>query len=365
VSSYVLAFVGFSLLIVLHEFGHFSVAKLTGMRVERFALFFPPLIVKVRRGETEYGIGAIPLGGYVKITGMNPEEKLPPEVAARAYYAQPVWKRVVVILAGPFMNLLIAFFLLFGLAFGAVDALSTKVNQVTPGSAAATALKPGDRIVSVDGVHGPRTDDEARLLAFRRQISSHHCAGKPVSGCVATTAAAVQVVRDGRLVTLRIHPRYDAQAQAKRTLLGFRFGAPLNPSAPQAASTSLDLMWAVTKETLGVVVRIFEPEKRKELSSVVGGYEVTRQSFSEDIRRALTLLAVISLSLALINLFPFLPLDGGHVFWGLVEKVRGKPVPFRVIEQASVVGFMIVVFFFLIGFTNDIDRLSGGGFQTR
>src|SRR5215469_10444903 len=107
--SWVLALTGICALIVLHELGHFTVAKLVGMRVERFSLFFPPLIAKVRRGETEYGIGAIPLGGYVKITGMNPEEEIPPEVVPRAYYNQAVWKRVVTILAGPFVNLVIAF----------------------------------------------------------------------------------------------------------------------------------------------------------------------------------------------------------------------------------------------------------------
>src|SRR5947208_6142712 len=107
--SWLLVFLGFIVLIVLHEFGHFVIAKATGMRVERFFLFFPPKLVSVRRGETEYGIGAIPLGGFVKITGMNPEEDLPPEVAARGYYKQPVWKRIVVIGAGPAMNVLVAF----------------------------------------------------------------------------------------------------------------------------------------------------------------------------------------------------------------------------------------------------------------
>src|SRR5213082_3021645 len=106
--SYVLAFLGFVALIILHEFGHFAVAKAVGMRVERFSLFMGPLLVKVRRGETEYGIGPFPLGGYVRITGMNPHEDIPPEVLPRAYYNQAVWKRVVVILAGPAMNLLIA-----------------------------------------------------------------------------------------------------------------------------------------------------------------------------------------------------------------------------------------------------------------
>src|ERR687896_977157 len=117
--SWLLAFAGFAALIILHEFGHFVAAKAVGMRVERFYLFFPPKVVSFRRGETEYGVGAIPLGGFVKITGMNPEEDLPPDIAPRAYYHQPVWKRIVVIGAGPFMNLLIAFLILFGLAFGA------------------------------------------------------------------------------------------------------------------------------------------------------------------------------------------------------------------------------------------------------
>src|SRR5947209_18612860 len=107
--SYVLAFLGFAALIILHEAGHFAAAKAVGMRVERFSLFFGPMLWKVKRGETEYGIASIPLGGYVKITGMNPAEELPPEVVPRAYYNQAVWKRVVVILAGPFVNLAIAF----------------------------------------------------------------------------------------------------------------------------------------------------------------------------------------------------------------------------------------------------------------
>src|SRR3954466_3779717 len=102
--SWLLAFLGFAMLVILHEAGHFVAAKAVGMRVERFSLFFPPLLARVKRGETEYAVGAIPLGGYVKITGMNPAEVIPPEHAHRAYYRQPVWKRITVIFAGPFMN---------------------------------------------------------------------------------------------------------------------------------------------------------------------------------------------------------------------------------------------------------------------
>src|ERR671913_1045651 len=112
--SWLLAFLGFALLIILHELGHFAAAKAVGMRVERFALFFPPLVGRVRRGETEYAIGSIPLGGYVKITGMNPAEEIAPEVAHRAYYRQPVWKRIFVIGAGPLVNLVLAFAIFWG-----------------------------------------------------------------------------------------------------------------------------------------------------------------------------------------------------------------------------------------------------------
>ena len=119
--TWILAFAGFAALIILHELGHFAAAKATGMRVERFFLFFPPALISQRRGETEYGIGAIPLGGFVKITGMNPDEELPPEVAPRGYYHQPVWKRIVVIGAGPAVNIVLAFLILFVLSFGARD----------------------------------------------------------------------------------------------------------------------------------------------------------------------------------------------------------------------------------------------------
>src|SRR5215204_5321190 len=130
--SWVLAFAGFAALIILHELGHFTAAKAVGMRVERFALFFPPLLGRIRRGETEYAVGSIPLGGYVKITGMNPAEEIPPEVADRAYFRQPVWKRIVVILAGPMVNIVLAFLILAVLFAGPVGDTSkqTTTNRV-------------------------------------------------------------------------------------------------------------------------------------------------------------------------------------------------------------------------------------------
>jgi regulator of sigma E protease len=361
--SWFLAFAGFAALIILHEFGHFIAAKRTGMRVEKFYLFFPPAITKTRRGETEYGIGAIPAGGFVKITGMNPDEELPPDVAPRAYYHQPVWKRIVVIAAGPAMNLLIAFLILFVLAFGVAKPNDT-VGEIDPGTPAADRLQTGDRILAVDGKDLTGLPIEDRLTKRQRLISSHECEGEPSDGCVATTPARLRIERDGEIRTLRIYPEYDADIG--RTRLGFTAGTtPVNPSAPEAARLSLDFMWKVTSGTVSVIARIVDPEQRKEISGVVGSYEVTRQAIEFSAREAFTLIAVISLSLAVINLFPFLPLDGGHIFWSLVEKVRGKPVPFSVMERAGVIGFALVLMLFVIGFTNDIGRLTGEGFDVR
>jgi regulator of sigma E protease len=362
-APWILAFLGFSALIVLHEFGHFTAAKLTGMRVERFALFFPPLLVRKRVGETEYGIGALPLGGYVKITGMNPEEDLPPDVAPRAYYHRPVWQRIVVIAAGPVMNVIIAFLILFGIAFGAAK-ISTKVFEVADDAPAAGKLQPGDKILAVDGRRAqPDADVEDQLTTFRNQISSHRCPGRQVDRCRARTPVVFTVERDDRVLTVKARPEYDVQA--KRMLVGVIFGEPRDPNAIEAADLAVDQMWFVTKGTFRALAGIFNAERRKEISGVVGSYEVTRQSFGENFRRALLVLAIISLSLAIINLFPFLPLDGGHIFWSLVEKVRGRPVPYRIMEQAGVLGFVLVLFLFFIGLSNDIGRLTGGGFDTR
>jgi len=361
--SWFLAFAGFAALIILHEFGHFVAAKACGMRVERFFLFFPPKVASFRRGETEYGIGAVPLGGFVKITGMNPDEELPDDVAPRAYYHQPVWKRIVVIAAGPAVNVLIAFVILFFLAFDVQETTQT-VGEVERDYPAAGQLEPGDRIVAADGETFSGDSLEERLTGFGEQVATHECAGEQTEGCRAATPVELTIERDGEEMTLAIRPQYDGELERAR--LGFGYGAePLNPSTPAAAGWSVSRMWEVSSRTVSIIARLFDAEQRRELSGVVGGYEVTRQSIEFDTRQALFVIGIISLSLAIINLFPFLPLDGGHIFWSLVEKVRGRPVPFSVMERAGVVGFALVLMLFVIGLTNDIGRLTGDGFQVR
>jgi regulator of sigma E protease len=358
--SWFLAFVGFSVLIVLHEFGHFMAAKAVGMRVERFALFFPPLIWRKKRGETEYAVGAVPLGGYVRISGMNPSEDLPDDVRDRAYHAQPPWKRMVVIAAGPLMNVVLALILMF-VFFWTIGPreLTSTVSETHPGFPAHNVLEPGDKIVSIDG-------NTAGPTEWVNVIESHECKGTPRDGCTAATPATVVIERNGRRRTLELRPVYDAEQGIERTRLGFGYETPREPvSAGAAVTDSLDQFWFITRETVKLPARLLDPEKRKEISGVVGSYEVTRQAILDDLADVIGILAIISLSLAIVNLFPFLPLDGGHIFWAVVEKVRRRPVPFAVMERSGVVGFMLVIGLFLIGLTNDIDRLSGEGFEVR
>lgn len=364
---WVLVILGFSLLIVLHEGGHFALAKKLGMRVERFFLFFPPKLFSVRRGETEYGIGAIPAGGFVKITGMNPDDELPPDVASRGYYRQPVWKRIVVIGAGPVVNVLLAFLILFALAFSIQEGTKLVVGERETGTPAERVLRAGDRIVAVDGVRVNDPDLAAEAERIADQIDSHRCAGPQEPGCRAETPARIVVRRDGERTVLHARPFYDAENERYR--LGFRFRegglVPVDPSVPRAAEIALDQMWFVGSTTVSVIARIFDPEQREQISGVVGTSVVAKQAIDFGPRQALFLLAIVSLSLGLINLFPFLPLDGGHIFWSLVEKVRGRRVPFSVMERAGALGFVLVIMLFFIGLSNDIGRLTGEGFDVR
>lgn len=368
--SWVWTILGIMALIVLHELGHFVVAKAVGMRVERFSLFFPPKIAGIRRGETEYMIGAIPAGGYVKITGMNPDEieALPPEVARRAYYTQAPWKRIVVILAGPGVNLLIAFVLFWAVLFsgslsGAVTLsnLNPKVETVVPstsvgvvekGEPAASVLRRGDRILAVDG-------HRATVRSATSAIGSHRCAGPLTEGCKAQTPVELTIRRDGRTLTVSTYPRYNKQTG--RMLVGFDFGYTAKSfGVLSAAGTALNEMWGATTSMVSNIGKAFTNAKvRKEFHSIVGITEIAQEAVVAGPGYAFVFLGFISLALAVINLFPFLPLDGGHVLWAVAEKVRGRRVSLTAMWRFSSVGIVLLLFLVVSGFSNDISRLGG------
>jgi regulator of sigma E protease len=368
--SWVLTIVGIMALIVLHELGHFVAAKAVGMRVERFSLFFPPKLVGIKRGETEYAIGAIPAGGYVKITGMSPVElqQLDLRVAERAYYMQQPWKRIVVILAGPAVNIVIAFVLFWAvLLSGSLNGaavlesldpsvptttIAPRVAAVERGMPADGVLKPGDRIVAVDG---RRTGPEQT----RAQIAADRCAGTLSNGCSAAAPVRLTVVRAGRTLNLTVYPRYEARSG--RMLIGFGFAAKPKSFGPiSAAGATLGEMWHTTTGTFtGLGRALTQPKVRGEVSSIVGITADAHETVSEGAGRALVFLGFISLVLGVMNLLPFLPLDGGHLLWSLLEKLRGRRVSLAAMYRYSSVGIILLLFLVVNGVSNDISRLTG------
>jgi regulator of sigma E protease len=397
--SWVLTLFGIVLLIVLHELGHFAVAKMVGMRVERFSLFFPPTIFRVRRGETEYAIGLIPAGGYVKITGMNPEElkglepatamasvlpgagavgtderdseeteTLDPEIVRRAYYNQAPWKRVAVILAGPGVNLLIAFLLFWAILFtgnlngstalGNLDPSvqtlipTTSVQAIERGKPADGVLRPGDRILAVEGQ--PATVDSTMRI-----IAAHRCPGALTDGCRAATPVRLTIRRAGHERTLTAFPRYSKEVS--RMLIGFDFGAAAKPfGVLTAAGAAVNEMWHVTTQTLTGFGRALTSSKaRSQVSSIVGITQDAHETVVAGTGYALVFLGFLSLILAVINLFPFLPLDGGHILWAVAEKLRGRRVSLVAMYRYSSVGIVLLLFLVINGVGNDISRLAG------
>ena len=397
------AIVGLGFLILVHELGHFTASLALGMRPRRFYIGFPPAILKTTRNGIEYGLGAIPLGGFVKIPGMHrpapvdvdaglsraiheepalsaaagrlrnalaagdhdaardslrvlselvDERELSPQVAASArraiddlgdalgpdaYWRAPTWKRVTAIAAGPVANILLALVLFTGLYMTSGGKETTKVEGISPNSPAqAMGLQPGDRIVSIDGARVEPGDISTIISGSE---------GRPLT---------VVVVRDGGEVTLpSTAPRLNDGAYR----LGFiiaREGLPLH----EAAQESVSLSGRVTREIGYSLGRLVRGDGRDEISSPVGIVQGSSDAAKQGTETFLFVLGLISLSIALLNLLPLLPLDGGHIVFAVAEGVRGTSVRREIYEKVSVVGLGIVLLLFFMGLTNDIGRLS-------
>jgi len=402
-----IAILGLAFLVLVHEAGHFFSARLVGMNPRKFYVGFPPAIAKVRRKGIEYGIGAIPLGGYVKIPGMHrpapsdadtqfgravqeapqlhgPTERLkrlldegefeaavaaleslgraiadtelsPPArksaerglndladgLGRDAYWRQRTWKRVFVIAAGPGTNLIFAvvmFTLLLSLGPGKA---TTVVDQVEPNRPAAQAgLQPGDDIVAINR----KPVDYSQMI---QAISGSN--GRPLR---------LTVEREGRPVTLPPARPFKDPAD-NRYRLGIRTSTEPIPFHV-AVVDSFRLTGLVTKEIGGVLARLVQGSGREEISSPIGIVRGSSNALDQGFETFFWVLGLISLSLALLNLLPLLPLDGGHIAFSIIEGVRGRSVGREVYERVSVVGIALVLMLFFIGLSNDIGGRSGG-----
>jgi regulator of sigma E protease len=407
--SIFVAILGLAVLVLLHEAGHFFVARAVGMRPRRFYVGFPPAVIKVKRKGIEYGIGAIPLGGYVKIPGMhrpapsdldvqlgpalNEDPSLFPKVtrvkraleagdlagardalpqlaesveaaklgpgagkAARraveelrdglsedAYWRQGTWKRIAVIFAGPGVNIVLAIALvavayMIGLP-GDPTPTVKKVESNTP--AAAVGLQPADRIVAVNGQATPDFDSVSRTIRNSR--------GQPIT---------VMVMRTGKLLTLG---PVRTKKIGDRWALGFEPGWVVLKYGPGGALThSVSDTWAATKGTITFLPRLLTRSGSKQVSSPVGIVDYSSRAVSLTFTLFLQILGLISLSLAILNLLPLLPLDGGHILFSIIEGLRGRAVGREIYERASAVGIALFLILMFIGLSNDLNRLGGG-----
>ncbi len=393
---------GLGLLVFVHEAGHFFTARAVGMSPRRFYIGFPPPLVRVRRKGIEYGIGAIPLGGYVKIPGMHrpapsdldahlgPALAERPELLARvehvkrcldeddlpgaralvpdlrqaleeaelsgharraarrglselddglggdAYWRQRTWKRIAVIFAGPGTNALFAvvlFATLFVISSGgyrlgfSLEPDKPVVDEVRADRPAGQmGLEPGDRIVSINGKHVEAVEDVPQLI----EASGGH-------------DVTLVVRRHGKSQTLG-----PASPHAEPKL-----------SVPAASWESIRLTGLVTKEIGVSLFHLVHGQGRKDVASPVGIVEGSSEALEQGAETYLWVLGLLSLSLALLNLLPLLPLDGGHIAFSLVEGIRGRAVRREVYERVSAVGIALVLLLFFIGLSNDVGRLRG------
>ena len=193
---------------------------------------------------------------------MNPEEEIPPEVVDRAYYKQPVWKRIVVIAAGPFVNIALALVLFFVLAvgFGLDTGPTNRVGTVSQDLPAAKVLQPGDELVSIDGKNVADLPPLELADAVRAQVATDECDGTPTDGCVATTPAVIKVIRDGEPLVVRAKPVYDTPEEVPggpaiepRMVIGFGYEAERETVSPgEGATFAVDRLWYVTSQTAQV-----------------------------------------------------------------------------------------------------------------
>ncbi|MDQ3163926.1 MAG: site-2 protease family protein [Actinomycetota bacterium] len=401
--SIFVSILGLGLLILIHEAGHFFVARAVGMNPRKFYIGFPPALVKTRRGGIEYGIGAIPLGGYVKIPGMHRpaagdldvhfgraladqpsltsavEElrrrlaagdhegardavrrlaeqieaaSLSPAAASAAergltdiddalgpdaYWRARTWKRVAVIFAGPGANLVLAVVLFAALFMAGGGRATQTVDDVVPDTpAAAVGLQTGDRILEIGGQRVEAGD-------IANVISSSN--GRELT---------LSVERAGRRVTL-------GPVRPRETDGSYRLGFVLRGEGLGFADSTWQafrVTGLVTKEIGASLGRLATGEGREEISSPVGIVQGSSQAVDQGTTNYLWVVGLISLSLALLNLLPLLPLDGGHIMFSLIEGIRGKAVAREVYERVSAVGIAVVLLLFFIGLSNDIGRLG-------
>ncbi len=341
-------------LIFVHECGHFLVAKLVGVKVLKFSMGFPPAMIRKQWGETEYLLSWVPLGGYVKLLGEDPESKdeIPPEELHRAFTSKSLAARSAIIIAGPLSNFLLAAVLLCAGFLAGWPVLISDVGKVLEGTPAMEAgLLPGDKVVAIDGQPIWRWDD------MRSTIEKS--AGRKLR---------MSVERDGQVIELDITPVIGDQKDIFGDAVGRIGVAPSGKSVKLGFASALyegiRFTGYLTKLVGLTLVKLVKGEiSAKALSGPITIVQASGESLKAGVFSFLFLMSYISVNLAIINLLPVPILDGGHLMFFAVEAVIRRPVTGKVREIAVQVGLLFIVFLMALVFYNDISRIVTQGWN--
>jgi regulator of sigma E protease len=355
VLPYILA-AGFALglLILVHEFGHFLAAKFVGIRVERFSIGLPPRLFGKKIGETDYCVSAIPFGGYVKMAGMIDETNMDPDSIKNEpweFQSKPVPHRVLTIFAGPFSNYILAILIYAGLIFSlgiAEPSDSTRVGEVLQGFPAEQAgIRSGDVIVAINGQPVSKWTDMTQLIHSRPDQD-----------------VVVEWEREGERFVDTLHTRAEkVVVDGKVKVVGqIGIGPAIERVREAGFFEALKLGFNRTNYMAGLVLtQIVALVQRKESIKSLGGPLLIAKLAGESLKLGfsslLALTAFLSLNLALLNLLPFPPLDGGHLLFLMIEGVTRRPVPLKarvIVQQVGMATLLLLIIFIIY---NDIQRV--------
>ena len=341
--------IGLSLIILVHEAGHFFVAKAFGVRVDEFGLGFPPRLYSRRYGETEYSINALPFGGFVRIHGeQGRKEGL--EEYDRSFIAQPAWKRALMLVSGVFMNMILGWILLTSV-FMVGSPKHLLVSDVQPNSpAAAAGAFSGDIVMSVQFgerlLRDPIASDAFIELA-------HEAQGKEM----ALTLERHGERKDIMLIARENPPAGEGPLGVVLEDIGFD-AQPILQSIGSGFRATIETLWAVAVGLGHFISRLFvEPSVIQTVSGPVGIVNLAFQAGLLGAAYVVQLMALISLNLAVLNLIPFPALDGGRVLLLLIEKLKGSPLPRKFEMIANATGFVVLIVLMVIVTIQDIGRL--------
>ena len=338
--TFVLGILGLIVLIVIHELGHMLTAKAVGVRVPEFGVGFGPALFKKKIGKTVYSFRIILLGGFAKMAGMGDGEEGP-----GTYQSKAPWRRAAIILAGPMANVLAAIVIFTGIYMSGVPRATNEIADTVPNSLASEAnIQKGDRIVSVDG-------NEAKSWEGFVQNVGQKEPGDRVELVVSRDGQEREV--SGELIADPENP--------DRALVGVRPVVVVDTYGPVAAVGEAVGRCVEITATLGAFVGDLVTGERsfvKNVSGPVGITSVASTSVAQGF--FLPLLAIISLNLALFNLLPFLPLDGGHLFFIAAEKLIGRPVSEQTMGKFAAFGVALVLMLFVFATYADLSKIFTG-----